>query len=47
MAFAGIKPGNFHVCLAFIDAIFRCNWGRNDGRDPGSLSRFVNILGRS
>jgi len=24
MAFAGIKPGNFHVCLAFIDAIFRC-----------------------
>ena len=47
MAFAGIKPGIFHVCQAFIDAIFRCNWGRYDGRDPGSLSRFVNELGRS
>jgi len=47
MAFAGIKSGNFHVCLAFIDAIFQCNWGRKDRRDPGSLSRFVNVLGRS
>jgi len=47
MAFAGIKPGSFHVCLDFIDAIFRCNWRRKDGRDPGSLSRFVNILGCS
>jgi len=47
MAFVETKPGNFYVCLAFIDAIFRCNWGRKDGRDPGSLSRFVYILGRS
>jgi len=45
--FAGIKPGYFHVCIAFVNAIFRCNWGREDGRDPGSLARFVTVLGRS
>jgi hypothetical protein len=47
MQFASVKPGYFHVCLAILDAIFRCNHGRQDGRDPGSLARFVTVLGRS
>jgi hypothetical protein len=45
--FAGIKPGYFHICIAFVDTIFECNWSREDGRDPGSLARFVTVLGRN
>jgi hypothetical protein len=45
--FASVKMGYFHLGLAFMDAIFRCQMGRTDGRDPGSLARFITVLGRS
>ena len=46
-AFTVGKPGFFHVSMAMVNAVMRCNWGRVGGREPGCLSRFAAVLGRS
>ena len=46
--FAVGKPGFLHSSMAMVNAVMRCNWGHTTGgRDPGCLSRFAAILGRS
>jgi hypothetical protein len=46
--FAIGKPGFLHTSMAMVNAVMRCNWGHTTGgRDPGCLSRFAAILGRS
>jgi hypothetical protein len=47
MEFASVKPGLLHVLMAVVDCAFRCHMGRPDGRDPGSLARFISVLGRT
>ena len=43
------KPGFLHVSMAMVNAVMRCNWGHTStgGHDPGCLSRYAAILGRS
>jgi hypothetical protein len=48
LEFATPKAGFFHMSMANIDAVVRCNWGSSGaGYDPSCLSRFVAVLGRS
>jgi ribosomal protein S13 len=47
MEFTSVKSGLLHVLMAQVDSIFRCHMGRPDGRDPGSLARFIGVLGRT
>jgi hypothetical protein len=47
MEFASVKSGLLHVLMAQVDSVFRCHMGRADGRDPGSLARFISVLGRT
>jgi hypothetical protein len=47
MQFASVKSGLLHFLMAQVDSIFRCHMGRADGRQPGSLARFISVLGRT
>lgn len=40
-------PGILHVDMAIVDMILRAHWGNPNGLDPGSLSHFVGVLGRT
>lgn len=39
--------GMLHVGIAAAEAVVFCNLGRKDGRDPCSLARIIQILGRT
>jgi hypothetical protein len=41
------KHGALHPSMAMLNAVMRCNWGKSGNREPGSLSRFAAVLGRS
>jgi len=46
--FAIGKLGFLYTSMAKVNTVMRCNWGHTTGgRDPGCLSRFAAILGRS
>jgi len=47
LEFAAPKAAFFHMSMANVDAVIRCNWGKNGSRDPSSLSRFAAVLNRS
>jgi hypothetical protein len=47
LEYACPKHGALHASMAMLDAVMRCNWGKSGNREPGSLSRFAAVLGRS
>jgi hypothetical protein len=47
MGFADTLNGWLHTEMAVANGIQRCHSGRKDGLDPGSLNRFITVLGRT
>jgi hypothetical protein len=47
MEFADTISGWLHTEMAVANGIQRCHSGRRDGLDPGSLNRFITVLGRT
>jgi len=47
LEFACPKAAFFHMSMANVDAVMRCNWGKSGSYDPSSLARFAAVLGRS
>ena len=47
LEFACPMAAFFHMSIANVDAVMRCNWGKTGSHDPSSLLRFVTVLGRS
>jgi hypothetical protein len=47
MGFADTISGWLHTEMAVANGIQRCHSGRRDGLDPGSLNRFITVLGRT
>jgi hypothetical protein len=47
MGFAETVSGWLHTEMAVANGIQRCHSGRSDGQDPGSLNRFITVLGRT
>jgi IS1 family transposase len=47
LEFATAKAVFFHMSMANVDAVIRCNWEKDGSRDPSCLSRFAAILNRS
>jgi hypothetical protein len=47
LLWARTLSGMLHTRMALIHAIYLSHPGRPDGRDPGSLSKFVKLLGRT
>ena len=40
-------PGFLHLRMALIHMIYLSNMGRKDGKEPGSMSRFIKLLSRT
>jgi hypothetical protein len=47
LGFADTISGWLHTEMAVANGIQRCHSGRRDGLDPGSLNRFITVLGRT
>jgi hypothetical protein len=47
LGFADTISGWLHAEMAVANGIQRCHSGRRDGLDPGSLNRFITVLGRT
>jgi hypothetical protein len=47
LGFADTISGWLHTEMAVANGIQRCHSGRQDGLDPGSLNRFITVLGRT
>jgi hypothetical protein len=47
LVFADTVSGWLHTEMAVANGIQRCHSGRRDGLNPGSLNRFITVLGRT
>lgn len=47
MQFVEPVIGLFHAQMCLLGTIFKAHWGNEDGRDPATIKRFINMMGKS